>query len=114
MISSYIKNILENDGFDREGFVIRDNLHPDFWDDDGKLKEHIRRRLITIAKDFFESIGLPNMNIKDVTFTGSLANYNWSRFSDIDLHIIADFAEIDENEDLVREMFNGKKIYLER
>jgi len=34
-----------------------------------------------------------------------LANYNWSKYSDIDLHIILDFTEVDENLELVRQFF---------
>ena len=112
MISTYvrnIKNILESDDIiDKEGFVVRDSLHPDFWTENG-LKPFIRQRLISIVKDFFEGIGLPDLKIKDITFTGSLANYNWSKFSDIDLHVLVDFSEVNEDRDLVREMFNGKR-----
>ena len=42
---------------------------------------------------------------KDITLTGSLANYNWSKYSDIDLHIIVDFTEVDDNMELVKEFF---------
>jgi len=49
-------------------------------------------------------LGIP-VHIDDIVITGSIANYNWSRFSDIDVHILVDFDEIDENHDLVREMF---------
>ena len=45
---------------------------------------------------------------EDITFTGSLANFNWSKFSDIDLHLLVDFSKVDENTDLVREFFRGK------
>ena len=35
--------------------------------------------------------------IYDIHFTGSLANYNWSEFSDVDLHILVDMNEFDES-----------------
>ena len=38
-----------------------------------------------------------------------MANYNWSRFSDFDLHILIDFSKVDERTDFVREYFNTKK-----
>jgi hypothetical protein len=61
---------------------------------------------LKITNDFL--IDLPfDITPKDVTLTGSLANYNWSKFSDIDLHIIVDFAEVDENTELVREFFRN-------
>ncbi len=41
--------------------------------------------------------------MEDLRFTGSLANYNWSKYSDIDLHIVVDFSKIDENTELVKD-----------
>ena len=62
-----------------------------------------------IANDFID--GLPfNVTIQDVRFTGSLANYNWSKYSDIDLHIVVDFEELDDNKELVKEMFDAKRL----
>ena len=48
-------------------------------------------------------------DIEDIVVTGSIANYNWSRFSDIDLHLILDFSDIDENEELIKNFLNAKK-----
>jgi hypothetical protein len=42
--------------------------------------------------------------------TGSLANYNWSKYSDVDLHLIADFEQFSEKElPLYEELFELKK-----
>jgi hypothetical protein len=51
-----------------------------------------------------------NVTVQDVRFTGSLANYHWSKYSDIDLHIVVDFEELDDNEELVKEMFDAKRL----
>jgi Txe/YoeB family toxin of Txe-Axe toxin-antitoxin module len=48
--------------------------------------------------------------IDDVRFTGSLANFNWSKFSDIDLHLHVDFNQFDsEDIEVYKELFNLKK-----
>ena len=47
---------------------------------------------------------------EDITLTGSLANYNWSKYSDIDLHIVISFSKIDENVELVRELFRNLQV----
>ncbi len=47
--------------------------------------------------------------IKDIRFTGSLANYNWSKFSDIDLHVIVDFDEVNKDTNLVDRFFSFAK-----
>ena len=50
--------------------------------------------------DFIESFGV-EFFIHDVVLTGSLANYNWSQYSDVDLHIIIDFEESKYEMDLL-------------
>jgi hypothetical protein len=93
---------------DPEGFPINDQLEPRLWKDD-KLRPFVSKKLLAIANDFID--GLPfNVTIQDVRFTGSLANYNWSKYSDIDLHIVVDFEEIDDNKELVKEMFDAKRL----
>lgn len=93
---------------DPEGFPINDELEPRLWNGD-ELKPHIAKRLTEIAEDFIDGLPFP-VTIEDVRFTGSLANYNWSKYSDIDLHIVVDFTELDENKDLVKEMFDSKRL----
>jgi hypothetical protein len=72
------------------------------------MKEDVRKRLIQIADEFVKFLGI-DIFVQDVTMTGSLANYNWSQFSDVDLHIMYDFKESGDNEELVKELFKIKK-----
>ena len=91
-----------------ESFQTHESLQPDLWVDD-RLCPRVRRRLLKIAQDFID--GLPvEVNIKDITLTGSLANYNWSNYSDVDLHIIVDFLEVDENRKLVKSFFDNARM----
>lgn len=93
---------------DPESFDTHDTLEPNIWEGEN-INENIRRRLLKIAKDFIE--GLPvDVEIRDVTLTGSLANYNWSNYSDVDLHIIVDFLEVDENTELVKAFFDNARM----
>jgi hypothetical protein len=93
---------------DPEGFQINDELEPRIWKDE-KLRSFVSKKLMEIANDFID--GLPfNVTVQDVRFTGSLANYHWSKYSDIDLHIVVDFEELDDNEELVKEMFDAKRL----
>ena len=94
--------------FDKSTFDIKDHLAPQIWENE-TLKPEIKNTLIKIARDFFDDLELEGVEILDITLTGSLANYNWSEYSDVDLHIIADFSKIDENIELVKGFFNAKK-----
>jgi hypothetical protein len=113
IVSNFKKFINEEndpEAIDLSSFHIHDELDQDFWNQPGdKLDPEIREKLMIIANDFYNSLEVGDTPYEDVTFTGSLAAYNYSRFSDVDLHILLDFTNIDENIDLVREYFNATK-----
>ena len=89
-------------------FDTNDTLEPEIWIGE-EIRPEIRKKLIKIAMDFVE--GLPiDVSVKDITLTGSLANYNWSNYSDVDLHIIVDFLEVDENLALVKSFFDNARM----
>ena len=70
---------------DLSSFNIKKELNPKFWKDD-KLDSRIRIKLLDIADDFIDFLGVDWVKPEDITITGSLANYNWNKkYSDIDL-----------------------------
>ena len=86
-------------------FEVNDTLEPEVWEND-KLIPEVREALLKIANDFL--IDFPfKIEVEDITLTGSLANYNWSKYSDVDLHIVLDFSQVDENEELVAGFFRN-------
>ena len=86
-------------------FEVNDSLEPEIWDGD-RLKAEVREKLLNIAKDFL--IDMPfELEPDDITLTGSLANYNWSKYSDVDLHILYDFSKVDDNKELVVQFFRN-------
>ena len=87
----------------------KDKLNSELWDEDKKLRPEVRDRLMRIAEKFIKPTLGKGVTIKDITFTGSLANYNYSDMSDIDLHIIISFADINKDKEMVRKYFNAVK-----
>jgi len=109
-LTEYIEELEEESrAIDHGSFAIRDALHNQVWDENDKLVSDVREKLMKIAQDFWAKLELDWNEVMDVTFTGSLANYNWSRHSDIDLHLVVDFESVDENTQLVRDYFNAIK-----
>jgi len=94
---------------DLSSFKIQPVLNQKVWGSDGKLKPEIRKQLLIIAEDFMESLDIPWVEYSDITFTGSLANYNWSNYSDIDLHVLINRDDVSENRDLSDEYLAAKK-----
>jgi predicted nucleotidyltransferase len=66
-------------------------LNPELWDNN-KLIPEVRRKLTQIAEHFVDFLKTP-LDIQDITISGSNAGYNYSQYSDIDLHIVANFDE---------------------
>jgi len=90
-------------------FKIKDSLNKEIWSDD-KLNPKVKTKLLQIAKGFIKDLELPKeIKIKDIIFTGSLANYNWSKFSDIDLHIVIDFNQFDADPNIINDLFYAQK-----
>ena len=77
---------------------------------DNRIHPVILERLLVIAADFVNSLNLHNVHIDDIILTGSIASYNWYEHSDIDVHILLDFREVDENTELVKNFFNAKRM----
>lgn len=93
-------------------FRLKDNLNTDIWqktDVGFSMKPKVRERLLKIANDFIEFLDV-DLIISDIIMSGSLANYNWSDYSDIDLHVTADFTQFNDREKpLYEELFKVKK-----
>ena len=101
-------NILELEKFKIEDAInFHDEYNPWLFDGD-KLKPTIKRQLEIIANDFIEYMGIPDLAIEDIIITGSNVAYTYTSHSDIDLHLLVDFAKLPES-DVYKELFNAKK-----
>lgn len=94
---------------DLSSFSKKNALEPKIWDNSNHLNSNIRNRLIGIAYDFWDFLNIDWVEPDGIVLVGSICNFNWSEYSDIDLHIIADFSEIDDNTELVGQYVNSKK-----
>jgi hypothetical protein len=101
-------------------FYLQDGLNPNVWDlskerymggSEGqkpKLKPEIKSRLLKIAEIFIDYLDV-DFFVQDIILVGSLVGYNWSEFSDFDLHIVYDFKDAGEDKELYEELFRLKK-----
>jgi len=95
-----------------KSFRLKENLNTDIWEKTNgeyTMKSKVRERLLKIANDFIEFLDV-NFVISDIIMSGSLANFNWSDYSDIDIHVIADFSQFNDTErPLYEDLFYLKK-----
>jgi len=101
-------NINELDKFDLADAVkFHDRLNPRLWGRDEHLLPQVRERLLAIAADFQEFLGVPDLDVQDITVSGSNAAYSYTPGSDIDLHLVVRMPE--QNSEVFAELFNAKK-----
>ena len=86
-------------------FEYHKDLNPIFWKND-KFDEGIRIKLLRIARDLYEKSNL-DLEIEDIILTGSMSNYNWTDFSDLDVHIIVDMSKYDGDIEVLKEAIDG-------
>ena len=90
-----------------DAVTFHDKLNPKLWNGT-KLRPEVREQLLIIAQDFLQELGVNDLDVKDITISGSNAAFSYTKHSDLDLHILVDMGNLPTNE-VYRELFNAKK-----
>lgn len=87
-------------------------LNPSIWED-YKLRGDIREKLKEIGYAWADFAAIPRGAVVDIVFTGSLANYNYTPYSDVDLHLYVDMDKmpIKDEELRQRNIFHLKALW---
>jgi hypothetical protein len=90
-----------------DAIKFHDKLNPKLFVNN-KPKPEVKKQLIIIAKDFITELGIKDLDVVDITISGSNAAYTYTPHSDLDLHILVDFNKL-SNDEVYRELFSAKK-----
>jgi predicted nucleotidyltransferase len=82
---------------------FHEQLNPKLFDGE-QMRPEIRKGLLKIAEHFEEFIGV-ELNVVDITVSGSNAAYSYTDYSDIDLHIVVQVP----NDPEYKELLDAKK-----
>jgi hypothetical protein len=86
-----------------------DELNPVLWDG-AKLKPEVREKLLQFAHTWAEFARIDRSLIMDIIMTGGNANYNYTKKSDIDVHLVIDRNAMGTNRELIDEYLQDKKV----
>lgn len=87
-----------------------EDLNPKLWKDKN-LDPTIRKHLLKIADAWREFAEVPKNAIKDIVLTGGNANFNYTKFSDIDVHLLVDKKKLPKCEILDAYFLDKKTLW---
>ena len=90
-----------------DAITFHDHLNPRLFHGN-RLQPAVEKQLKIIAQDFLQELGVYDINVKDITVSGSNAAYSYTKHSDLDLHILVDLSE-QPNDEVYKELFHAKK-----
>jgi predicted nucleotidyltransferase len=73
-----------------------------------QLRREVRYKLLQAAKFFIDQLEVPGFRLYDVVLTGSMANYNYTKYSDFDVHVVTRYSDLD-CDDLAEAFYQAKK-----
>jgi predicted nucleotidyltransferase len=85
-----------------------DTLNTSLWSGE-KLKSEVAAKLMMIAHTWAIFAKIPTEAIVDIILVGGNANYNYTSYSDIDLHLVIDTDEIADCPEFLEDYFKDKK-----
>ena len=87
--------------------AYHDKLCPVAWTGN-EIKPEVRHKLLLAAKMFVDYLEIDNFKVIDVILTGSMSNYNWTKFSDFDLHIVTRYSDL-QCDNIAEAFYRAKK-----
>ena len=86
-----------------------DTLNQLIWDGD-KMLPKIQDRLLQIGNMWAEFAHIPEDAIRDIVLTGGNANYNYTPYSDLDVHILMDMSKLPHDKEFLADYLLDKKL----
>ena len=92
-----------------EAIEKHDKLNSKLFTNDEVLKDKVKDKLLEIVDEFLNDLKDQKVEIKvdDILLVGSNANYNYTKDSDIDLHIIANTKKSKYDEELSNALYGA-------
>ena len=93
----------------QEAVETHKTLNSKLFTKEGMLKDRVRDKMLEIVDEFLNDLKEQDIKIKvdDIIFIGSNASYNYTKDSDIDLHILANTKAVNYPEELGNALYSA-------
>lgn len=91
-----------------ESLEYHDTLNPKIWTEDNQLRTEVSVAIKRIVNLFIDQQDI-KIPVLDIYILGSNASFNYSPTSDLDVHIITNYEDMDCNKELLQTLFNALK-----
>lgn len=100
-----------------EDIEKHDQLNPKLWKEDKTLKDEVREKILEIVDKFLEQLEEDEIKIEveDIKIVGSNCSYNYTKDSDLDIHIVTNTKKLESEANLYpiiydkyKSLFNSK------
>lgn len=91
----------------KESVELHNELNPLIWKNNELLPD-VESKLLNIVSYFKDYCDVP-MRVVDAQIVGSNASFNYSKYSDLDLHLIVNFDIIDASNEVLQAAYNNEK-----
>ena len=110
LLRDYDGNLIDpEEAYLGEDIEKHDELNQKIFDDNNELKSEVKDKLVEIANKFISNLNdnEVDIDVDDIRIVGSNASYNYTKDSDIDLHLVADTSKYAQCEDLVQKLYDA-------
>ena len=94
-----------------EDIEKHDQLNPKLWDEDNQLKKEVREKILEIVDRFLEQLEEDEIKIEveDIKIVGSNCSYNYTKDSDLDIHVVANTKKLESEANLYPILYDKYK-----
>lgn len=94
-----------------KGYGQHNKLNPKLWDQ-GALKPQVKLKLLKVADLFLDFLDI-DVALVDLQITGGQVTYHYTKHSDLDLHLIIDYSQVQCDQE-VSELLDTKRLLFKK
>lgn len=99
-----------------EDIEKHETLNPLLWNSDNTLKAEVKEKIDMIVEQFLDGLteNEVTINVTDIELVGSNCSYNYTKDSDLDIHVFCDTESLECPEDLYAKLYSAYRSLFEK